>query len=128
MVEFPHEYRHLQEETEDKVISEFEFADNDDKDGNGASANVASSISKAASVSRHSATPAYNPASDFWLGEEPIENSLADAAMAPPPGSDIPKEVLFEDPKLQQDDDDPFVMSGSDGQLDEFGPTTDCAL
>lgn len=115
----PHEYRHLQETPKSQMEPEFEFVDDDTDVKESASSNTPI-ISKSATPAYRPATPAYNSATDLGLGEEPIEDAFADAAMAPPPGSDIPKDVLFEDPKRQQDDDDLFAMSGSGDKQDSF--------
>ena len=61
--------------------------------------------------------PAPQPTSEFGLGEEPV-----DEGMEPPPGSDVPPDVLFADPRpgIQDDDDDFFTrgMAGPDPQDD----------
>lgn len=61
--------------------------------------------------------PAPKPTSEFGLGEEPV-----DEGMEPPPGSDVPPDVLFADsrPGVQDDDDDFFTrgMAGPDPQDD----------
>lgn len=61
--------------------------------------------------------PTAKPASELGLGEEPLDEGLA-----PPPGSDVPREMLFEDPKpIGYDDDDFFNGSMSDSNhQDDF--------
>lgn len=66
--------------------------------------------------------PKPNLTSELGLGEEPV-----DEGMEPPPGSNIPPDILFADPHPGASDDDDFFTKGATGPdpQDEFNKRFD---
>lgn len=111
----PHEYRFHKEADAAKEPDEDFIFDNE---------NAEVDVESHASVRTPPPKQYPSAAADLGLGEEPL-----DAAMSPPPGSDVPKDVLFEDGprKNQEHDDNNFFddpASGIDIQ-DEFNSRFD---
>lgn len=107
----PHEFQSLKDVEEGRApTAAFTFDPIDDTPAAPAPSNPAPVPPRPAPVAR--------PTSELGLREEPL-----DEAMAPPPGSDIPEDILFADPHPGAPDDEDFFMgamsSGPDPQ-DKF--------
>lgn len=107
----PHEYRHSSGITEPEEPVGFDF----DDEFESSTSPATEPIHQPPAATR----PARNVDTDLGLGEEPL-----DEYMAPPPGSDVPKDILYEGPRAQTDDDVLFGESIHDSQ-DDFNARFD---